>query len=70
MELLEDLGAGATRFQLVDGDVLVADNAWVFHGRDPYEDTERLFWRIWAWTDAALAQTDYAGSDTSLVEAP
>jgi hypothetical protein len=70
LALLEALGAGATRFQLVDGDVLVADNAWVFHGRDPYEDTDRLFWRIWAWTDAALAQSDYAGSDTSLVQAP
>jgi hypothetical protein len=67
---LEELSEHASRFHLVAGDVLVADNLRVFHGRDAYEDTDRLLWRIWAWTGAALAQTDYAVSDTSLVQAP
>lgn len=67
--LLAELGEHAIRFHLVDGDVLVADNLWAFHGRDPYEDTDRLLWRIWAWTEGALEQSAYALSDTSLVDA-
>jgi hypothetical protein len=66
--LLEDLAAGATRFHLTDGDVLVSDNTRTFHGRDPYVDTDRLLWRLWCWTDAApVPLTAYRGSDTSLI---
>lgn len=69
-QLLVDLEPTLTRFDLFDGDALVADNTRVAHGRDPYGDTNRLLWRLWAWTDrAVLPDTAYAGSDTSRVAA-
>lgn len=27
----------------------------MFHGRDPYQDEERLLWRVWIWTDGCFA---------------
>jgi hypothetical protein len=69
--LLDDLAGDATRFHLESGEVLVADNTVVFHGRDPYEDRSRLLWRVWAWTPrAARPDTQYVISDTSKVSTP
>ncbi len=68
LALLDDLAESATRFRLEPGEVLVADNTQVFHGRDPYEDRARLLWRCWAWSDRALVPDErYAVSDTSAV---
>lgn len=69
-QLLIDLEPELTRFDLVDGDALVADNTRLVHGRDPYGDTRRLLWRLWGWTDRAVVpDTAYTGSDTSRVAA-
>ena len=68
--LLDELTAGLTRFALQDGDALVVDNTRLFHGRDPYGDTDRLLWRFWAWTERAVRpDAAYPGSDTSRVGA-
>jgi hypothetical protein len=68
---LADLAAGAARFHLDPGDVLVIDNTRVLHGRDPYVDRGRLLWRLWAWTDAAFVpDVSYSLSDTSRVGQP
>lgn len=69
-QLLLDLEPTLTRFELVAGDALVADNTRLAHGRDPYGDTRRLLWRLWGWTDRAVVpDTSYTGSDTSRVAA-
>jgi hypothetical protein len=66
--LLDHLEEAALRFRLEPGDVLVSDNTRTFHGRDPYEDRDRLLWRRWAWTDRAVEpDTAYPVSDISLV---
>ncbi|MBA2281757.1 MAG: TauD/TfdA family dioxygenase, partial [Acidimicrobiia bacterium] len=68
--LLRDLAERIERFHLRPGEVLLADNTRVLHGRDPYVDRGRLLWRLWAWTDAAVVPDNaYASSDTSLVAA-
>jgi gamma-butyrobetaine dioxygenase len=54
-ELCRRAGAVAPRFKLQPGETLVVDNYRVMHGRDPYEDVERLMWRVWIWTTSALA---------------
>ena len=66
--LLRDLAREANRFRLETGEILLADNTVVFHGRDPYEDRARLLWRVWAWTPRAWQpDTAYVISDTSKV---
>ncbi len=70
LDLLDQLATEATRFHLESGEILVADNTVVFHGRDPYEDRRRLLWRVWAWTTRAAVQgSRYQISDTSQVRA-
>jgi alpha-ketoglutarate-dependent taurine dioxygenase len=68
--LLAELEPQLVRFELRDGDALVVDNTRLVHGRDPYGDTGRLLWRLWAWTDRAVVPgTAYTGSDTSRISA-
>jgi alpha-ketoglutarate-dependent taurine dioxygenase len=43
----------APRFRLAPGEVAVIDNYRMLHGREPYQDHERLMWRVWVWTDEA-----------------
>jgi alpha-ketoglutarate-dependent taurine dioxygenase len=45
--------AGAPRFKLAPGEVVIVDNYRVLHGREPYGDAARLMWRVWMWTDTA-----------------
>ncbi|MDA8034039.1 MAG: TauD/TfdA family dioxygenase [Actinomycetota bacterium] len=60
----------APRWKLHEGDLLVADNYRMLHGREPYRDPERLMWRVWVWTDASNglpsgrlhSDTRYAGA--------
>jgi alpha-ketoglutarate-dependent taurine dioxygenase len=52
--LFEALRAGATRFRLAPGEAVCVDNYRVSHSRDAYVDLDRLFWRVWAWTDEAI----------------
>ncbi len=40
-----------------NGEALIIDNYRVLHGREPYEDTRRLMWRVWLWTDDAAHGT-------------
>jgi gamma-butyrobetaine dioxygenase len=42
----------APRFKLAPGEVAVIDNYRMLHGREPYNDIDRLMWRVWVWTDA------------------
>jgi gamma-butyrobetaine dioxygenase len=42
--------ADAPRFKLLAGDALVLDNYRMLHGREPYDDADRLMWRVWVWT--------------------
>jgi gamma-butyrobetaine dioxygenase len=48
-DLTAELSATVPRFRLAPGEVLLADNYRVLHGRDPYEG-ERFLWRVWGWT--------------------
>lgn len=67
--LLQELTGRLPRFHLEDGDALVVDNTRLLHGRDPYEDRDRLLWRLWVWTDRAVRpDTAYAVSDASLLD--
>ncbi|CAK0898211.1 unnamed protein product, partial [Prorocentrum cordatum] len=50
---VERAQARATRVTLRPGEALIVDNYRMFHGRDPYEDPERMLWRLWIWTDTA-----------------
>lgn len=45
--------AAAQRFKLAPGDVEVIDNYRMMHGREAYDDLDRLMWRVWIWTTAA-----------------
>ncbi len=70
-ERLAELELRLPRFHLSAGEVLIGDNARIFHGRDPYEDTDRQLWRIWGWTSAApRPDTGYVTSDTSAIGTP
>ena len=44
----------APRFKLRAGQTLVVDNYRMLHGRDPYDDLQRMLWRVWVWTTGAL----------------
>ncbi|UDY34713.1 TauD/TfdA family dioxygenase [Dermatobacter hominis] len=67
--LLADLTDRLPRFHLGAGDALVVDNTRLLHGRDPYEDRDRLLWRLWVWTDRAVRpDTAYAVSDASMLD--
>jgi len=69
-ERLAELEARLPRFHLFAGEILIGDNARIFHGRDPYEDTDRQLWRIWGWTTAApRPDGGYVISDTSAIGA-
>ena len=55
----------APRFKLHPGQTLVVDNYRLLHGRDAYQDLQRMLWRIWVWTDSALGVPDLPlASDT------
>jgi len=50
---VERAASAAARVKLNAGDALIVDNYRMFHGRDPYADSDRLLWRVWVWTDGA-----------------
>jgi gamma-butyrobetaine dioxygenase len=55
----------APRFKLLPGQTLVVDNYRLLHGRDAYEDLQRMLWRIWVWTTDSLGVPDLPlASDT------
>lgn len=55
----------APRFKLHPGQTLVVDNYRLLHGRDAYQDLQRMLWRVWVWTDSALGVPDLPlASDT------
>ena len=47
-------GERAPRFRLQPGDLIFIDNYRVFHGREPYDGTDRLLHKLWAWTDESF----------------
>jgi hypothetical protein len=50
---------------LLPGQTLVVDNYRLLHGRDAYEDLQRMLWRIWVWTTDSLGVPDLPlASDT------
>jgi alpha-ketoglutarate-dependent taurine dioxygenase len=53
-ELFESLRSRAPRFRLAPGEAVCVDNYRVSHSRDGYVDLDRLFWRVWGWTDDAI----------------
>jgi hypothetical protein len=69
--LFEDLRRRAERFRVGPGEAICVDNHRVSHSRDAYTDLDRLFWRVWAWTDEAegvpegklASDTRYAAAD-------
>jgi len=69
-ELFESLRVRAPRFRLGPGEAVCVDNYRVSHSRDGYVDLDRLFWRVWAWTDDVIGVPEgrlasdvrYAGS--------
>ena len=59
----------APRFKLRAGQTLIVDNYRLMHGRDPYEDLQRMLWRVWVWTTDALGVPDLPlASDTRHAE--
>ncbi len=69
-ELFEQLRLRATRFRAGPGEAICVDNYRVSHSRDAYVDLDRLFWRVWAWSDEALAVPDgRLASDTRYARA-
>lgn len=55
---VDEAAAGAPRFRLAPGDVLIVDNYRMLHGREPYADLDRQLWRLWVWTTAAHGVPD------------
>ncbi|MGH3437640.1 MAG: TauD/TfdA family dioxygenase [Pseudonocardiaceae bacterium] len=49
--------AAAPRFLLQPGDLLVVDNYRVFHGREPYQGTDRYLHRALGFTDMSFRTT-------------
>ena len=47
--------AAAPRFKLRRGQAVLVDNFRLLHGREPYQDLRRKLWRLWHWTDRAVA---------------
>ena len=45
----------APPFKLLPGQVVVVDNYRLMHGRKPYENLNRMLWRVWVWTENCLA---------------
>ena len=67
-ERLIELEERLPRFHLNTDEILIGDNSRLFHGRDPYDNTDRHLWRIWGWTArAARPDTSYVTSDTSAI---
>ena len=63
-------GERATRFRAGPGEAICVDNYRVSHSRDAYTDLDRLFWRVWAWSDEALSVPDgKLASDTRYAKA-
>jgi len=55
----------APQFKLLPGQVVVVDNYRLMHGRRPYEDLNRMLWRVWVWTEDCLNVPDMPlASDT------
>jgi alpha-ketoglutarate-dependent taurine dioxygenase len=50
-QTVDDLANKITKFKLYPGEASIIDNYRLFHGREAYEDIERLMWRVWIWTD-------------------
>ena len=50
----QQAAAAAPRFLLRPGDLLSVDNYRVFHGREPYQGTDRLLHRILGFTDMSF----------------
>ena len=44
----------APKFKLLPGQVVIVDNYRLMHGRRPYEDLNRMLWRVWVWSDDCL----------------
>ena len=69
-ELFEDLRRRAARFRVGPGEAICVDNYRVSHSRDAYVDLDRLFWRVWAWSDDALGVPEgRLASDTRYAQA-
>jgi Taurine catabolism dioxygenase TauD, TfdA family len=72
--LTEQAARLAPRFVLHPGELLCLDNYRVFHGREPYTGSDRIWHQLWAWTDMAfgLPYPDdlAAGSHTEIITEP
>lgn len=53
-DAIEQASLTAPTCKLASGEVLLLDNYRMLHGRMPYEDLNRMLWRVWVWTDEAL----------------
>ena len=70
IDIASDAVTAAERPKLAPGEAIVVDNYRMFHGREAYDDLNRLMWRVWIWTDEASGVPDgmlhsdsrYAGS--------
>lgn len=49
-----EAAASAARFRLGPGDAVFVDNYRMLHGRESYDDLDRLLWRVWVWTTDGL----------------
>jgi gamma-butyrobetaine dioxygenase len=48
----------APRFLLQPGELLCLDNFRMFHGRQPYQGTDRVLHKLWAWSDMSFGVPD------------
>jgi alpha-ketoglutarate-dependent taurine dioxygenase len=49
--VFEAVRTWAPRVHLAPGEALCADNYRMVHSREAYHDLDRLFWRVWGWSD-------------------
>ena len=53
-ECIDQASKLAPQFKLLPGQVVIVDNYRLMHGRSPYEDLNRMLWRVWVWTEDCL----------------
>ena len=51
---IDEASTLAPKFKLLPGQVVIVDNYRLMHGRRPYEDLNRMLWRVWVWSDDCL----------------
>lgn len=55
---IDEAGRQVPRFRVEPGQALIVDNYRMLHAREGYMDPNRMFWRVWIWTNECLGVPD------------